>query len=395
MNSDTPMSDAGSHSAPRETLTSRERVVRTLRHQPVDRMPIDLGSHFSTGISAFAYWKLREHLGLGTERIWIPDIVQFLAYVDEDILQRFHCDCLLLYPYWQNPTRWNPREHYAFTVPANLHPERNADGDWIVRQGKGAMRMPAGGFFFDGQWLSEWRELDEEAELALYAREAERIYKETPYATNLMYGFGAFFGGMEWLVAATLDPEGVMASNEVALERAIARMGRVIDAMGEYVQLVSINADMGFQNGPMCRPSLAERVTMPYIKRFCQFVHQHSDIKVFHHCCGSVRPLIPMLIEAGVDVLNPVQVSAANMDASDLKAEFGRDIVFWGGGADTQNVLGVGTPQQVAENVRQLVSAFKPSGGFVFNQVHNIMGNVPPENVVAMLDMAYELAFYT
>ena len=357
-------------------------------------MPIDLGSHFSTGISAFAYWRLREYLGLGTDAIWVPDVVQFLAYVDEDILERFHCDCLLLYPHWSKPMRWTPRAPYQFTLPANLNPETAADGDTIVRQGDQSMRLPKGGYFFDGSWLSEWRGLDEDAELALYAREAERIYKETAYATNLMYGFGAYFGDIEWLMEATLDPEGTMAKNELALERAIERMGRVIDAMGEYIQLVSINADMGFQNGPMCRPSLAAKVTMPYIKRFCEFVHRNSDIKVFHHCCGSVRPLIPMLIEAGVDVLNPVQISAADMDAGELKGEFGGDMIFWGGGADTQYVLGVRSADAVRANVAELVTAFKPGGGFVFNQVHNIMGDVPPENIVAMFDTAYALAFY-
>jgi len=379
---------------PQETLTSRERVIRTLRRESVDRMPIDLGCHFSTGISAFAYWHLREYLGLSTDAIWVPDVVQFLACVDEDILQRFHCDCMLLYPRWREPMRWSPRPPYAFTLPASLDPETTADGDIIVRQGERSMRLPQGGYFFDGDWLSEWRGLDPEDHLALYAREAERIHRETDYATMLMYGFGAYFGDIEWQMEATMDPEAVMAKNEVALERSSERMGRVIDSMGDHIQMVCINADMGFQNGPMCRPSLMERVTMPYIKRFCEFVHRNSDIKVFHHCCGSIKPLIPMLIDAGVDVLNPVQISAGNMDPHELKAEFGDDIIFWGGGANTQYVLGVGSPEEVRANVTELVTAFKPGGGFVFNQVHNIMGDVPPENIVAMLDTAYELAFY-
>lgn len=379
---------------PKETLTSRERVIRTLRREPVDRMPIDLGCHFSTGISAFAYWHLREYLGLSTDTIWVPDVVQFLAYVDEDILQRFHCDCMLLYPRWRKPMRWSPRPPYQFTLPASLNPETTPNGDIIVRQGERSMRLPEGGYFFDGDWLSEWRGLDPDDHLALYAREAERIYKETDYATMLMYGFGAYFGDIEWQMEATMDPEAVMAKNEVALERSIERMGRVIDSMGDHIQMVCINADMGFQNGPMCRPSLVERVTMPYIKRFCEFVHRNSDIKVYHHCCGSIKPLIPMLIDSGVDVLNPVQISAGNMDPHELKAEFGDDIIFWGGGANTQYVLGVRSPEEVRANVTELVSAFKPGGGFVFNQVHNIMGDVPPENIVTMLDTAYDLAFY-
>ena len=133
---------------------------------------------------------------------------------------------------------------------------------------------------------------------------------------------------------------------------------------------------------------------MPYIARFCDFVHRHSDCKVFLHCCGSIRPLIGMLAEAGVDALNPVQISADDMDAADLKRDHGHRIVFWGGGCDTQRVLGVGTPDDVRANVRALVGALKPGGGFVFCQVHNVLGDVPPENIVAMLDTAYAESWY-
>ena len=126
-----------------------------------------------------------------------------------------------------------------------------------------------------------------------------------------------------------------------------------------------------------------------------QDVHESSNIKVFMHSCGSIAPMIPLLIEAGVDILNPVQISAANMDASDLKKKYGSKICFWGGGCNTQHILPNGTPEKVAENTRSLIEAFKPESGFVFNQVHNIMGNVPPENIAAMLDTAYENAWYT
>jgi uroporphyrinogen decarboxylase len=170
-------------------------------------------------------------------------------------------------------------------------------------------------------------------------------------------------------------------------------MGKVIDVFGQYIQIVSLGDDMGSQNGPMCSPRYVAEFCMPYYKQFCDFVHTHSDIKVFLHNCGSIRPLIPMLIEAGVDILNPIQISADNMDLQELKDEFGGRICFWGGGCDTQNVLGRGTPTDVADHVRRQVSILKQNGGSVFNQVHNIMGDVPPQNIVAMLDAAYEVAF--
>jgi len=381
-----------------ETMTSRERVVRTLNHEPVDRVPIDLASHMSTGISAFAYWNLREHLGLATDDICIPDTVQFLATVDEDIRRRFHVDCILLEPPWRRARRWNPRGKYDFVIPAEMNPQRNDAGEWVVRKGDASMRMPEGGFFFDGDWINSWGEGSEGDNIARYACEAERIYKETPYATNFVgytlgLGFGAYFGGIDRWERMLTDPDGLIAYHARECEDSIARAGRILDAMGKHIQLITICDDMGGQAGPMCRPELVERCTMPFIRKFCDFVHKNSDVKIYMHNCGSIKVYIPMLIEAGVDVLNPVQISAADMDPRELKAEFGDNIVFWGGGCDTQRVLGVGTPDEVAANVRELACIFKPGGGFVFNQVHNIMGDVPPENIVAMFDAAYEEAF--
>ena len=182
---------------------------------------------------------------------------------------------------------------------------------------------------------------------------------------------------------------------ERCLEISLRRMEKVLDDFGPYIQMVKMSDDMGSQNGPMCSPVYVQEFCLPYYRRFCDFVHANSDIKVMLHNCGSIKPLIPMLIEAGIDVLNPVQISAADMDPQELKTRFGGRICFWGGGCNTQGVLGRGTPEQVAENVRSLVRIFKPKSGFVFNQVHNVQGNVPPENVIAMLDTAYEESFYT
>jgi len=381
-------------------LTSRERVIRTLNRQPVDRFPIDLGCHMSTGISAFAYWDLREYLGLPVNNIWVPDLVQMLAFVDEDILQRFHVDCLLLEPRWPVEWRWNPREKYQLFVPETYRPTQNAGGEWQVRQGNRSMRMAAGGVFFDGDWLSNWGGLDEDQSIRLYAREAERIYKETEYATNFVGysyggGFDAFFYGLDHCIEMLDNPQQVLEDHKKTLEVYLRRAGKIIDNFGQYIQLLSIGADMGTQDRPMCRPSHVERFSAPFIKQFCDFIHRNSDIKIFMHNCGSIKPLIPILIDCGVDVLNPVQISAGNMDPGQLKAEFGDRIIFWGGGCDTQNVLGVGSPEEVRANVRSLIRCFKPGGGFVFNQVHNIMGNVPPKNVVAMLDTAYVESFYS
>jgi len=383
----------------KETLTSRQRVIRAINREPVDRVPIDLGSHMSTGISAFAYRRLRKYLGLLTNNIWITDLVQVLAYVDEDIRTRFHVDCILLEPPWPQKRYWSPGGDFRFVVPDIFRPEHDESENWLVRQGNKLMRMPAGAYFFDGDWLSDWGRGSEVERIRLYARLAERIYKETPYATNFVgysrgIGHGNFFEGLEQAVQMITDPEEVLAENERKCRAAIARFEQVNRAMGRYIQLVTVGDDMGGQNGPLCNPEHIKCFCIPFYKRFCSFVHDNSEIKVFMHNCGAIRPIIPMLVDAGIDVLNPVQISASDMDPTSLVAEFGDRITFWGGGCDTQGVLESQSPQEVAENVRGLVRIFKRAAGFVFNQIHNIQANVPPENVVAMLDAAYEESFY-
>lgn len=376
-----------------ETMTSRERVLKALNHQPVDRVPIDLGMHNSTGISAFAYWNLREYLGLSTENIEIIDMVQFLPRVEEDIRRRFHSDCILLQPRWQNPHKWNPQGRYVFSIPSTARPKQDPAGNWIVKN-NGAMRMPRGGYFFDGDWLN-FEDREEDAWMKDMALEAERIYKETDYFTAVR-GFPGFFkeADIEWQCKMITDPEEIMEENELLLARVINKAEKTINSMGKYIQGICLGADLGSQTGPLCRPSLYEELCAPYLKKLCSFIHENSDLKIFYHCCGSIRPMIPILIECGIDVLNPVQISADHMDPLELKQEFGGKLAFWGGGCDTQNVLNLGSVEDVKENVRSLMNIFKQNTGYVFCQVHNIMGDISPEKIIAMYDTAYENSFY-
>jgi len=379
----------------RETMTSRERVIKALNREPTDRVPIDFGSHMSTGISAFAYRDLRKHLGLSTDRIWIPDVVQFLAYVDEDIRQRFHSDCILLEPEWERVKRWNPRGEYTFLLPEEVNAEFVKGDGWTVRREDLSMRMPEGGYFFDGAWMANWERQDEEATIALYAREAQRIYKETPYATNFLgysrgHGFGGFFWGMDHAVRMTLDPAAERERALAVCDRKIEHFEKINKAFGGYIQLLTLGDDMGMQHGPMANPEIINAVCGPAYTRFCKFVHENSDIKIFMHNCGSIREIMPYICEWGIDAINPVQIACKGMDPRELVDAFGDKITFWGGGCCTQTVLGTATPRQVSDHVAGLVKIFKQKNGFVFNQVHNIMGNVPPENIVAMFDTAYE-----
>jgi uroporphyrinogen decarboxylase len=379
-------------------MTSRQRVVRALNRQRVDRTPIDLGGHMSTGISMFAYRNLRAHLGLDTGSIQVPDLPQGLARVDADVLERFHCDCILLEPPFSQTRRWSPRAPYTFTIPAAAQPRHDEAGGWTVSRGGRSMRLAPGGYFFDGDRLSDWGEGSREERIALYAREAERLYKETGYALIFQgYSHGLRLsplggGAVELAIMAHDDPDSLRALLAQRLAGNLELMGRIIDAFGPYIQMVSIADDMGGQQGPLCSPAYIEAFCLPAYRSFCGFVHAHSDIKVFLHTCGGVRPLIPLFIEAGIDVLNPVQISAAGMDPGELAQGFGGKICFWGGGCDTQGVLERGSPEDVAANVRELMAVWGRAPGYVFSQVHNVMGNVPPENVVAMLNAAYAAA---
>ena len=377
---------------PKETMTGRQRILNTLQGLPVDRVPIDLGVHFSTGISGFAYHNLRKYLGLDTGNIEMIDMVQLLARVDGDVRRRFHVDTVLLNPPWPSPRRWNIRGDYSFFIPGWAQPQLHQDGRWTLDVDGALQTLLPGGYFMEGSWPDFYRMAPEER-LGLFARRAEQLRKEEDLFTMYM-GFNGFFTDLEFACDMITDPEDCHRINQQRLKDQIAEFDRVNRAMGRYIDAIEVNSDLGTQNDLMCRPTDYQKICAPYLKAFCEHVHQTSDIKVFLHSCGAIARALPMIVDCGVDIVNPVQISANGMDPATLKRQFGDKITFWGGGCNTQQILNHGTPDQVRQNVRELMSIFKPGGRFVFNQVHNIMGDIRPENVVAMLDTAYENSFY-
>lgn len=376
-----------------KTLSHRQRVRNAVEHKPVDRCPIDLGAHFSTGISAFAYHDLRRYLGFSTDRIELVDSVQMLARVDDDIIERFHVGTKLLRPYWQNPAHWNVRGDYSFYICNRMNPQLQTNGDYLVTLGGQKMRLPQGGYFFDGDWINV-SELDEVDFLEETVRMADDMRMHGDYF-NVFMDFPAYFFDLEFACDMYTDPDSVMERNEICHKKNMSLLENLLrkDIL-DNVDSVSLNSDLGMQNAPMLDPDMYADYCYPFVKQFCDFVHGNSDKKVFLHSCGSIEPLIPHIIEAGVDILNPVQISAQKMEPRALKQKYGEKLCFWGGGCDTQQVLGIKTPEEVRENIRALMAEFKPGYGFVFNQVHNIMGNVPPENIVSMLDEAYRNSWY-
>ncbi len=368
-------------------MTSRQRVLNAIEHKPVDRVPIDLGCHSSTGISAFAYKNLRDYLGLNSSNIEMTDLVQCLARVDDDIIDMFHIDTKLLWYPQVAPYKYKFRENYEFFVPETFKPVVGEDGMTTVERNGTRLVMPKNGFFFDGGW-PDFYSGRMRSNIDILVPEAERIYKDTDKFT-IFKQFMAFFGDMDFLCDMYTDPDKVIERQKRSLEESKINMRYMAEQMGDYVQAVALNSDLGAQNGPLCNPDMYAEFVAPYLKEFCKFIKEVSDYKIFLHCCGSVEPLIPQLIDCGIEILNPVQISASNMDPRTLKQKYGDKICFWGGGCNTQQVLNMGSVGDIRSNVKELVGIFGKGSGFVFNQVHNIMGDIAPEKVVAMLEAAY------
>ncbi|MBC7249512.1 MAG: methyltransferase [Anaerolineae bacterium] len=392
-------------------MNSRERVLTALCHEEPDRVPIDLGGMASTGIHAVAYNRLKRYLGLGgTTRVF--DIVQHLAEVEEPVRRRFGVDVIALprlevLPGVRN-IHWKPwtlPDGSPAEISADFHPVPAADGGWEIRSPEGMVlyRMPRNGFYFDPveaplahadpttlRTLELPRIGDEE--LRLLRERARTLYTETEYAIvgafggNLLEMGQSLRGWTQFMIDLASEPDWLEDFLERITEMWMDSLARYLDAVGDYIQVIQFGDDLGGQQRLLISPAMYRRLFKPRHRRMYEYVHAHSDCAVFLHSCGAIYELIPDLIEAGVDILNPVQTSAAGMDPARLKGEFGDRLVFWGGGCHTQYVLPRGTPAEVAADVRERLRVFAPGGGYVFAAIHNILPEIPPENVVTMFD---------
>jgi uroporphyrinogen decarboxylase len=412
-----------------ERLTSRERVLRAIHHQEPDRVPIDLGAMDSTGITAWAYQRLKDYLGVTEGVPKVIDPYQQVVIVEEAVLTRVRADVL---PMPMGPRQWrigpmaggltpNGPGLSSVQYPALWRTEVLPNGSEVALDPAGrpiARRAAAGWHFdpvdpplaraetvadveqaraaiegFDWPFFADqsWDELE---------AEARRLHNETTYAVmgnfcahvfaagQLLRGFEAF---MVDLVANPILAEAIM---DAVVEAYMRRFERYAAAVGPYVQVINVNDDLGTQDAPQISPGLYRKRIKPYHQKLYRFMKSKCPAAIFLHSDGAIAPLIPDLIDAGVDILNPIQVSARGMDPVDLKREFGRDLVFWGAGCDTQHTLPFGTPDDVRAEVRQRLEALMPGGGFVFNTVHNIQPEVPPENVMAMYETVWEFGGY-
>ena len=380
-------------------MTSRERVLGAVNRQKVDRIPLDLGGMRASGISAGAYHRLKQQLGIQTPTR-VADAQFMLAEVEPVVLERLHADVIPLD--WstascaaQSGSNWTSRTLPDGT-PVLVAPNAPADGGVIEEHGR-----------IDPASFKPVAELTD-AQLKRFAQHAQQLRETTNYAI-LGWGFGVCFLGMSRIVNRDNDvTQGrpsdwmVMLSTEKAtchemmnrsVEASIRCLSQVHQAIGDTCFAWGIASDdCGTQRGEFIAPELWAEMILPHYRKLNDWIHQHTQMKTFFHSCGSVYNLIPHFIEAGIDILNPVQISAALMDPARLKREFGDKLIFWGGGCDTQSVLPRGTPEEIREHVRRNMQIFGLGGGYVFNQVHNIHANVPTENILAMFDEAYQCA---
>lgn len=383
--------------------TSRSRVAATLNHSEPDRVPFDLGGSGVTGIHHRAYRRLRDHLGLPEVDITIEDQKQQLAAVQDDVRETLGIDI------WPNrpgaprgfaKQEWTEGEYHKFR------------DEWGIE-----WWMPVeGGFYYDMRahplaGVERVAELEkvklpdplDEGRFEGLAERADDLMNQRQVAYKLGRNAAGIFEVALWLRGFEnfyCDLVGNRPLAEALLDRLVEikmkYWERALAEVGENVMIVCEADDLCGQEGPLIAPDLYRAVIKPRHTRLFAHIRKcaRTDVKIFYHCCGAVTEFVPDLIESGIDILNPVQVSAAGVDTKQLKRDFGKDLTFHGGGVDTQYVLPRGTPGEVRDEVRRRIDDLAPGGGFIFATVHNIQADVPPENIIAMWETLREYGVY-
>jgi uroporphyrinogen decarboxylase len=371
-------------------VNSRERVTLTLDHREPDHVPFDLGGTGLTLIHVTAYKNLRKYLNLPVREPKISYMAEQLAVVEQDLAKRLETDVALVAP--------QPQADFEFVFRDEGAYEAYTD-EW----GIGWRKPKEGGFYYDmyihplanAGSLEDFKafifpdplddhrfqNLRRDVEAAVERGKAVALAGPCSGILEMV----AWARGFEQFYVDLAVNHGFLA---YLLDRLVefkcAFWERALTELGDLVDVVLEADDMAGQQSLLFSPETYRKIVKPRHKKLFSCIKEKAPVKLFFHSCGAIRPLIGDLIEAGIDILNPVQISAAGMDLKELKREFGRDLVFWGGGVDTQSVLGEGTPEEVKEDVRRNIEALAPGGGFVFAAVHDIQANVPPENIMAM-----------
>lgn len=380
-------------------MNSRERLNLALDHTETDRIPLDLGSMFESSIARSTYIGLRRHLGMDAGgEVELFDVIQQLPVLGEDLLEYLKVDTRGIYP--GPPSSWelDIREEGAY---------KTFTDEWGIK-----WFMPIkDGFYFDSRFYP-MKELDLEgikgfdypdfSDPARYKglRSRAEAVRQKGYATVSGAGVGimlmsSWLRGMEqFFIDMATDKKLASYLLDRVTENACTAWENSLPQIGDILDVASTGDDLANQAAPLVSMDMFEDMLKPRYKKIIDTIKKRTGAKVSFHSCGAVYQFIPHLIDIGVDILNPVQVSASGMDTGKLKKEFGADMVFWGGGCDTQKVLPFGSPRDVREEVKKRIEDLAPGGGFVFNQVHNIQAGVPPENIMAMYETLWEYGKY-
>ena len=382
-------------------MTSRQRVTKALNHRIPDRVPIDLGG-FQTGIHKAAYAELLDYLGIDDEPT-ILDPVQQLAKPCEELLERFHVDIRYVTAHGPDSFKggiqqnqrdgrlWHDlKDEFAvvWSMPDDKQLYMDISHHPLADAGIEDLRdypFPKG---------------DDPTRFTGVREQALELRNQTPYAIStgicgVVYEICWYMRGLErWFIDMIENPAFCEALLDQTLRFWLDYFTAFLAEVGDIIDVVMIGDDLAGQAGPLFSPDFYRRIVKPRQKKLVAHIKSLTSAKIWYHTCGSVASLIPDLLDNGIDILNPVQISADNMDPQQLKDQFGDKLAFWGGAIDTQHILPTATPQEVKNHVKRNIEILKTGGGYVFNNVHNIQPGVPPENIVALFDAAYEHGFY-
>ncbi len=390
--------------------TSKERIRRAINHKESDKIPVDLGGSIQSTIHVYAYNELKKALGIKDGVIEIMDSFILAAKVEDSIREVLQIDTVPILPPIDalgvrndvGKKEWKMPNGLKVIVSEDFNPVKQNDGSYILEKGGYKFKLPKEGYYFDPieYLLQDANTIEDieknfdftgygEREAEYFKREAERLKgMDKAVIGDVFASFSAedIFGYEKAFINLILGKDLTKYFMERLTDMFIRNFNIFYDSVGDIADIMMMHKDMGNQKGCMISPDLAKEFFFPNFKRFIDHVKKRSNYYVMMHNCGSIYEFIPELIDCGVDILNPVQFTANNMNPEKLKKEFGKDICFWGGGVDTQHVLPFGTEEEVRKQVRKNAKIFSNGGGFVFTPVHCIQAKVPVKNIIAAFD---------
>lgn len=412
-------------------MNSRERVIAAINHKTPDRVPVDFGATGQTGINASTLFKLRKYLGLEEKPIKIIEPFQMLGEIDDELLKWSGADVIGLWGTHnmfgvRNDTSraWKMYDGTPVLMPNDLEMSFDKEGSLLVypqgdRNASPSAHMPVDGSFFDnidrsGDFdednltpIEDYKDsfgLISDESAKYYEEKAKMLFDETEYAIIGNLG-GAGLGDAavlpgpslkkpkgirridDWMMAHILYPDYIKEVFYLQTEAMLKNLQIYKEAVGEKIQIIWISGtDFGTQNGPFIGVDTFRDLYKPFYKKINDWVHQNTNWKTFYHSCGAISEFLDDFAQMGLDIINPVQLSANGMNAKDLKKKYGDKLVFWGGGVNTQSTLQNGSSEEIQSEVLERLQILSAGGGYVFNTIHNIVANVPPENISAMFE---------